>query len=66
MRQLRASTCFVALRNSSIRSAGSIPRVGPNVTSTWLGPNSTSSERSGMPSAWRLVRSVSITGSMAS
>ena len=43
--------CLVAARNRIMVSAASKPCCGRNVNSHWLGPSSTSSERSGMPSA---------------
>jgi hypothetical protein len=41
---------FAALRSSTMVSAGAMPISGAKVNSNWLGPNSTSSERSGRPS----------------
>jgi len=43
-------------------SAGSMPFLGAKVNSHWLGPNSTSTERSGRPSAMTSRRMMSSAG----
>ena len=45
-------------------SAGVSPLVGAKVNSHWLGPNSTSTERKGRPSASTSRRMISSTGSI--
>ena len=50
-RPLRRAICLAAARNKIIVSAAARPACGRKVNSHWLGPSSTSSERSGMPSA---------------
>ncbi|MGY3371140.1 hypothetical protein ACVWZL_008265 [Bradyrhizobium sp. GM2.4] len=45
-------------------SAGSMPFFGAKVNSHWLGPNSTSTERKGRPSATMSRRKISSTGSI--
>ena len=47
----RRITCLAALRNNTMVSAGVSPDIGANTNSHWLGPSSTSTERSGMPIA---------------
>ena len=59
----RRATCFMALRNSTMVSAACKPPSGAKVNSYWLGPSSTSSERSGRPSASMVWRSTSRIGS---
>ncbi len=48
----RRKACFTALRNNTMLSAAVSASVTSNTASTWLGPNSISSECSGRPSAW--------------
>ncbi len=62
----RWQICLMALRSSTMVSAGVTPAVGPKVSSNWLGPNSISSERSGRPSAMSCERSSSISVSTRS
>ena len=62
----RLAVCLTALRNSTIRSAAARPAPGWKVASTWLGPNSTSSERSGSPSSRMFLRMISSAGSSSS
>ena len=65
-RPLRRQISFTAVRKNTMLSAVARPIVGAKVNSSWLGPNSTSIERSGRPRPWMFARRISTIGSTRS
>jgi hypothetical protein len=47
-----------AVAKETIWSAAASASVGSKTASTWLGPSSISSERSGRPSPWAVARTI--------